>query len=97
MDIIARSDFYVVVDRASCTACEYCLDRCLFMALKREDDSFTVNKDLCVGCGLCVSSCTTGALSLALKPAAEVLPPPGSEQEWRKERAEARMRMGRHN
>jgi Pyruvate/2-oxoacid:ferredoxin oxidoreductase delta subunit len=92
-DIIARSDFYAVVDGALCTACEDCLDRCLFGALNMEDGSCTLQKELCVGCGLCISSCPARALSLASKPDAEILPPPDSEKEWREKRAENRMRM----
>jgi electron transport complex protein RnfB len=88
-DIIARSDFYAVVDSGLCSACEDCLVRCQFHALEMADDTCTVDTTLCVGCGLCVTACPTEALSLALKPKADFDPPPFSEQEWREKRAKA--------
>jgi len=94
-DIIARSDFYAVVDPVICTGCEDCLERCQFNALKMVDDTCTVDRTFCVGCGLCVTTCPTEALSLALKPKADLDPPPISEEEWREKRARARIQMAR--
>jgi electron transport complex protein RnfB len=88
-DIIARSDFYAVVDRGLCSACEDCIERCQFHALSMADDTCTVETALCVGCGLCVTACPTEALSLALKSEADFDPPPFSEEEWRAKRAKA--------
>jgi NAD-dependent dihydropyrimidine dehydrogenase PreA subunit len=88
-DIIARSDFYAVVNQELCTVCEDCLERCQFNALKMADDTCTVDTALCVGCGLCVTACPAEALSLALKPEAESAPPPSSEEEWREIRRKA--------
>ena len=94
-DIIARSDFYAAVDEELCTACEDCLERCQFNALKMAHDTCTVNTALCVGCGLCVTACPAEALSLALKPEAEFTPPPSSEEEWREIRAKAVFNISR--
>ena len=90
-DIIARSDFYAVVDQELCTACEDCLERCQFNALKMADDTCTVDTALCVGCGLCVTACPTEALSLEQKSPDEITPPPISENEWRRKRENARI------
>ena len=90
-DIIARSDFYAVVDQELCTACEDCLERCQFNALKMADDTCTVDTALCVGCGLCVTVCPTEALSLEQKSPDEIIPPPISENEWRRKRENARI------
>ena len=90
-DIIARSDFYAVVDQELCTACEDCLERCQFNALKMADDTCTVDTALCVGCGLCVTVCPTEALSLEQKNPDEIIPPPISENEWRRKRENARI------
>jgi NAD-dependent dihydropyrimidine dehydrogenase PreA subunit len=84
---IARSDFYAVVDEELCSACETCIGRCQFKALKIEGDSCVVNQTFCFGCGLCVTSCTSGALSLQLKSPEELAPPPLTEKEWRVKRA----------
>ncbi len=86
---IARSDFYAVVNKDLCTACEDCIDRCHFNALKMVDDTCTVNTSFCYGCGLCVTTCPSGALSLEQKSTDELIPPPLSEQEWREKREKA--------
>jgi electron transport complex protein RnfB len=90
-DIIARSDFYATVDRDLCTACEDCLERCQFSALKMADDTCTVDRALCVGCGLCVTACPAEALSLILKPENELVPPPPDEEQWRVRRDKVRI------
>jgi len=96
-DIIARSDFFAVVDSDLCTACEDCLERCQFSALKMAGDTCTVNRALCVGCGLCVTTCPTEALTLEQKNQEEITPPPISEEEWREKRARARIQMAKED
>lgn len=91
---IARSDFYALVDEELCTACETCIARCQFKALKIEDDRCVVDKTFCFGCGLCVTSCTSGALSLSQKSPEELTPPPLTEKEWRQKRVHAINRTG---
>jgi electron transport complex protein RnfB len=73
-DAIARSNYYAVIDRDECNACEVCLDRCQVDAIRMEDDAAAVDKDTCIGCGLCVSSCATEGISLARKTADEASP-----------------------
>jgi len=85
---IARSDFYAVVDEKLCTACEICIDRCQFKALKIEDDHCIVDRTFCFGCGLCVTSCSSGALSLCQKSVEELAPPPLTEKAWRQRRTQ---------
>ena len=60
----APSRFAAVVDPDLCTACETCLDRCYFDALKVEDDIAQVDEEKCMGCGLCVVTCPTEAMTL---------------------------------
>ncbi len=96
-DIIARSDFYAVVDPDLCTTCEDCLERCQFNSLKMTDDTCIVNRTLCVGCGLCVTTCPTEALTLEQKNQEEITPPPISEEEWREKRARARIQMAKED
>ncbi len=92
LDSIARSDFYAVTDKNLCSACEICIDRCLFNALKIIDDVCTVDISFCFGCGLCVTSCSTGALSLKQKNSEELIPPPLTEKEWREKREKTLIR-----
>ena len=87
--INARSDFYAVVDKNLCNACEICIDRCQFNALQIIDDICIVDTSFCFGCGLCVTTCSTGAITLEQKNSKELIPPPFSENEWREKREKA--------
>jgi electron transport complex protein RnfB len=86
---IARSAFVNQVDETLCVGCELCLDRCQFDALIL-DDVVRVDAARCVGCGVCIVACEEDALQLVRRPEAEVLPPPLTEDEWRRTRADAR-------
>jgi heterodisulfide reductase subunit A-like polyferredoxin len=87
---VARSDFYVTVDRDECIACESCLERCQFGALSVPDDVCVVDYGRCVGCGVCVSACPVDALSLRRRKEGEHVPVPANHQAWLQERAEQR-------
>ena len=88
---IARSDFIALVDEDLCNACETCIERCQFNALKIVGDGCVVDTAFCYGCGLCVTSCSTGAISLEQKKAGELAPPPLTEAEWRNWREKNRL------
>lgn len=87
---VDRSHFYAVVDEDLCSGCEACVDRCHFKAITMKDGICAVDKSRCFGCGLCVTSCPTGALHLRQKDTAEIEPTPGTEEEWREQRARGR-------
>jgi len=89
-DSVARSDYYAKVDKNLCNACEICIDRCQFNALKIVDDVCTVDTSFCFGCGLCVTTCSTEALTLEQKKPEELAPPPVTEKEWGEKREKAR-------
>jgi ferredoxin len=72
-----------------CINCGTCVERCQFNALAL-DDILRVNNVRCVGCGVCVLACQEGALHLVRRPVGEIVEPPLTEAEWRKERATAR-------
>ncbi len=86
---VDRSDFFARVDEDLCTACEDCIDRCQFNALKMEDDVCTVDLNFCFGCGLCISACPSNALTLEQKNEHELNPPPEDDEAWRVMRAKA--------
>jgi ferredoxin len=88
--IIANSGFCAVVEGATCAGCGDCLPRCQFGALAIIDEVCQVDPGRCVGCGLCVTVCPTEALSLERRPEGEIIPPPGTYEDWLAERAEAR-------
>lgn len=88
---VAGSDFYVRVDEDLCNACENCIDRCQFAALTMVDGISTVDTKFCFGCGLCVTTCSSEAMSLIQKEGDNLIPPPKSEEEWRKVRTISRL------
>ncbi len=88
-NVIARSSFVNVVDESQCIACGACVDVCQFGALTL-DGTARVDAVRCVGCGVCALACPQHALSLAARPADEVLPPPRTERDWQRERAAER-------
>lgn len=62
------SNHYAKVDKALCTGCETCLERCQMDAIFiNEDVHAVVNRDRCIGCGLCVTTCPTEAILLEQK------------------------------
>jgi ferredoxin len=86
---VARSAFVNSVNADLCQACGLCEDACQFEALEVEEKAI-VNAFRCLGCGVCVLACPEGALALVRRPEDEVLPPPVTEDEWRRQRAAAR-------
>jgi electron transport complex protein RnfB len=88
-NVIARSAFVNQVDEDLCGACGVCVDYCQFGALSLEDVA-RVSRTRCVGCGVCVPACPEGALGLVRRPESEILPPPVTGEDWRRERAAAR-------
>ena len=86
---VARSAFVNQIDAGLCQGCGLCEDACQFDALQVADTAI-VNAFRCVGCGVCMLACPEGALALVRRPEAEVLPPPITEDDWRRERAASR-------
>jgi electron transport complex protein RnfB len=89
-DALARSDFRVVVDTETCTACETCVARCQFKALSVPEEVCAVDYDRCMGCGQCVSVCPVEALKLERRPERELPEIPADERTWMERRAEER-------
>ena len=56
-----------VVDEASCTECELCLDRCPVGAIAVAE-TVGVDRGKCLGCGVCATVCPTDAIRLSLRP-----------------------------
>ncbi len=73
-DVIAKSNYYAVVDADECTACETCIERCQVAAIQMEDDIAVIDRAACIGCGLCVSTCPAECISLARKSPEKAVP-----------------------
>jgi Na+-translocating ferredoxin:NAD+ oxidoreductase RNF subunit RnfB len=65
--LIAKSNYYALVDADTCDGCETCTDRCQVDAIQIEDDLAIINMATCIGCGLCVSTCPTESISMIQK------------------------------
>lgn len=65
--LIAKSNYYALVDADTCDGCETCTDRCQVDAIQMEDDLAIINMATCIGCGLCVSTCPTESISMIHK------------------------------
>jgi len=72
--IVAKSNYYAVLDEDTCTGCETCIDRCQAGATRIEDDRAVIDKQKCIGCGLCVSTCPTDSISMVHKSSDELSP-----------------------
>lgn len=75
------SNFYAVLDTASCNGCGQCLKRCQMNAFTLKDKKAVLNSDGCIGCGLCVTTCKTGSLKL-VKKETETVPPNSMEEKF---------------
>jgi len=73
---VAKSRFQAEVDKATCTGCQTCVERCPFEALEmvkipgERKLKAQVNSEKCFGCGVCAAGCESGAIRLI-----EVRPP----------------------
>jgi len=76
---VAPSSFVVEFDRANCTACGACVDRCQMGALTEAGSEIVFNRERCIGCGLCISYCSMGLLELKARDGATVPPVNNSE------------------
>ena len=65
IQVVDPSRFAAQVDPDLCTACETCVDRCFFGAIKVDgEETAKVDTAKCLGCGLCQVSCPTEAISM---------------------------------
>jgi ferredoxin len=63
-DVIDASRYRAVVDRALCSACGRCAERCHFGAMSLAGGAAQVDAGCCLGCGLCATTCPAGAITL---------------------------------
>jgi len=68
------TNYRVAVDATACNSRMVCETRCQMEAIACDDGPAAVKLERCIGCGLCVTTCPTGALRIAAKPAAQVPP-----------------------
>ena len=80
-----RANYYAVVDPDQCNSCGICEDRCHVGAVS-VNGTLSINQAKCIGCGVCVTGCPTDALSLKLRPNAEMITPPENYKAWEQAR-----------
>lgn len=83
---VARANYYAVVDTEQCAGCRTCEERCQVGACSVEDSVSVVDLGKCIGCGLCVTGCPNEAVTLRLRPDAEIIPPPDNYKAWEQQR-----------
>jgi NAD-dependent dihydropyrimidine dehydrogenase PreA subunit len=55
----------ITIDRATCTACESCVDTCPLELIEMTDGGAAINDvDSCIECGACVDACAVEAITL---------------------------------
>lgn len=82
---VARANYYAIVDPEQCNGCGICEDRCQVNACSVADVA-TIDLTKCLGCGLCVTGCLSEAVTLKLRPDAEIIPPPDNYKGWEQQR-----------
>jgi len=82
---VARANYHAVVDPEQCNGCGICEDRCQVNACSVAD-VVTIDLTKCLGCGLCVTGCLSEAVTLKLRPDAEIIPPPDNYKAWEQQR-----------
>lgn len=81
--LIAGSNFRAIINTETCQACGVCAtERCPVNAITEEQGMYRVLPERCIGCGVCTSTCPTGSISLARKPAHEQDEPPKDPTDW---------------
>ena len=75
------ANFQAVVDKAKCTACGLCVERCQVAAasMAAGGEAAVISRQRCIGCGLCVPTCPAGAIRL--EPAKAATVPPSTEDD----------------
>jgi len=86
---VAAANYYAVIDPDACTGCGICEGRCQVGAVVVGDIA-VVDRARCIGCGLCVSGCPEEAITLRLKPEAEIIHPPEDFATWERLRLKNR-------
>lgn len=60
-DITAKE---AVIDNVKCIDCGKCFKLCVFGAVKKKYDTYSVDGVFCEGCGVCAEFCPEGAISM---------------------------------
>ncbi len=72
-----NSNYFVEIDRESCSGCAECITSCHMDANKINDEGISeVDLGYCIGCGVCIPACPENARKLTKKPTETV--PPGN-------------------
>jgi len=77
---VAKSRFQAEVDKATCTGCQTCVERCPFEAVEMVKISgekklkAQINSEKCFGCGVCAVGCESEAIKLVEIRSSEHIP-----------------------
>ena len=88
-NVVARSPYHAVVSEDDCVGCSACTAVCQFDAI-RVNEIAVINPITCVGCGVCTRACSEGAITLAMRPAEDILELPKAYHDWLAERRDRR-------
>jgi len=62
--MVKPSSFIVEQNHDKCTNCLICVDRCMFDAIKVNNEKLFFDSSRCLGCGLCATGCKSDAIKL---------------------------------
>jgi len=80
---VHTTNFLPVVDRATCTACGACVERCPVEAISLQTRTESepagesvahIDESLCLGCGICARRCPSEAIRLKPRPERVITP-----------------------
>jgi len=84
-----KANYYAVSDPDQCKSCGTCEDRCHVNAVSVNGTAI-IDRTKCIGCGVCVTGCPNEAMSLKLRPDAEMVVPPENYEAWEQARLRSR-------
>ncbi|MHA2181458.1 MAG: 4Fe-4S binding protein, partial [Promethearchaeota archaeon] len=70
---VAAANYVAEVKSADkCEKCETCVEKCIFNAIKLNQEIIEINNEKCMGCGVCVVNCPSEVIDLKRKEKEEI-------------------------
>ena len=83
--LVAKANYYAVVDQELCLGCGICEERCQVHACTVNEVSI-IDLNKCIGCGIFVNGCPNEAVKLNVRPDAEIIHPTDNYKAWEQQR-----------